>query len=54
MKIHALESGVTSSVMEVAFGQLSGILTNMIKIVDVECNYTSIGNQQQLTRPSGS
>lgn len=41
----ALQSGVTSSVMELAFGQLSGILTNMIKIVDVNVTYTSIGSQ---------
>lgn len=43
---NALESGVTSSVMEVAFSQLSGILTNMVKFVDIGVNYTA-GNQQQ-------
>lgn len=37
----ALQSGVTSSVMGVAFSQLSGMITNMVKIVDVGLNYTS-------------
>lgn len=36
----ALSTGVTSSVMGVAFSQLSGMVSNMIKIVDVDLNYT--------------
>ena len=39
----ALQSGVTSSVMGVAFSQLSGMITNMVKIVDVGLSYTSSG-----------
>lgn len=39
----ALQSGVASSVMGVAFSQLSGMLTNMVKFVDVGLNYTSGG-----------
>lgn len=39
----ALQSGVTSSVMGVAFSQLSGMITNMIKFVDVSLTYSSTG-----------
>ena len=39
----ALQSGVTSSVMGVAFSQLSGMISNMVKFVDVGLNYTSGG-----------
>lgn len=39
----ALQSGVTSSVMGVAFSQLSGMISNMIKVVDIDLNYTSSG-----------
>ncbi|MBR1769996.1 MAG: translocation/assembly module TamB domain-containing protein, partial [Bacteroidales bacterium] len=38
---NALQSGVTSSVMGMAFSQLSGMLTNMVKFVDVGLNYTT-------------
>ncbi len=38
---NALQTGVTSSVMGVAFSQLTGIINNMIKIVDIDLNYTS-------------
>ncbi|MBR1627202.1 MAG: translocation/assembly module TamB [Bacteroidales bacterium] len=40
----ALQSGVTSSVMGVAFSQLSGIINNMVKIVDIDLNYTTAGS----------
>ena len=45
----ALQSGVTSSLMGVAFSQLSGMLTNMVKIVDVNLNYTSSGTGTNLS-----
>lgn len=38
---NALQSGVTSSVMGMAFSQLSGMLTNMVRFVDVGLNYTT-------------
>ncbi len=38
---NAFQSGVTSSVMGMAFSQLSGVLSNMVKFVDVGLNYTS-------------
>ena len=45
----ALQSGVTSSLMGVAFSQLSGMLTNMVKVVDVGLNYTSGGTGDNLS-----
>lgn len=38
---NVLQSGVTSSVMGMAFSQISGMLSNMIRFVDVKLNYTS-------------
>ncbi|MDO5760787.1 MAG: translocation/assembly module TamB domain-containing protein, partial [Bacteroidota bacterium] len=38
---NVLQSGVTSSVMGMAFSQLSGMLSNMVRFVNVEVNYTS-------------
>lgn len=38
---NVIQSGVTSSVMGVAFSQISGMLSNMIRFVDVKLNYTS-------------
>ncbi len=38
---NVLQSGVTSSVMGMAFSQLSGMLTNMVRFVDVGLNYTT-------------
>lgn len=37
----ALQNGVTSSVVGMAFSQLSGIVSNMVGFVDVGLNYTS-------------
>ena len=45
----ALQSGVTSSVMGMAFSQLSGMISNMVKIVDVDLNYTSSSSGETTT-----
>lgn len=41
---NTLQSGVTSSVMGVAFSQLSGMISNIIKVVDIDLNYISGDN----------
>jgi len=45
----ALQSGVTSSVMGMAFSQLSGMISNMVKIVDIDLNYTSSSSGESTT-----
>lgn len=42
----AIQTGVASSVMGAALSQLSGVVNNMIKFVDVGLNYTNGGDNQ--------
>ncbi len=42
----AIQTGVTSSVMGAALSQLSGVVNNMVKFVDVGLNYTNGGDNQ--------